>query len=73
MKKLYLVTKIDENDNVSREYVTAPSKRDKVFKNPDIVKAEEITLPINDIETALRKSGIAEHFIKHVVTDLTTK
>lgn len=73
MKKLYLVTKIDEDDNVSREFVTAPSRRDRVFKNPDIVKVEEQTIPIKDIELALRKAKIPEHVVKHVVIDLTTK
>lgn len=73
MKKLYLVTKIDAEDNVSRDYVTAPSRRDKVFKNPDIVKVEEQSLPIKDIELALRKARIPEHVVKHIIFDLTNK
>lgn len=73
MKKLYLITKIDADDNVSREFASAPSRRDKLFKNPDIVKVEEQTIPIKDIEAALRKAKIPEHIVRHVTYDLTTK
>lgn len=73
MKKLYLVTKIDSKDKVTREYVTAKSRRDKVLDNSEIVTVEEIKIPIQDIEKALEKYGIEPHIIKHVITDLTTK
>lgn len=73
MKKLYLVTKIDKKDKVTREYVTAKSRRDKLLDDSEIVTVEEITIPIDDIRAALEKNGIEPHIIKHVITDLTTK
>lgn len=69
--KLYLITEIDDNDNVKREYVTAPSRRAPVFKNPQIVKSEEIELPIAKIEKALKDGKIEKHIINHVKTVLT--
>lgn len=73
MKKLYLVTKIDKKDKVTRQYVTANSRRDKVLDDSEIVTVEEVTIPIDDIKAALEKYGIEKHIIQHVITDLTTK
>ena len=71
MLKLYLITEIDKNDEVKRSYVTAPSRRAPIFKNPQIVKSEEIEIPLADIEKALKAGKIQPHIIKHVITVLT--
>lgn len=73
MKKLYLVTKIDKEDKVTRKYVTAKSRRDKLLDDSEIVTVDEVTIPIDDIKAALEKYGIEKHIIQHVITDLTTK
>ena len=65
--KLYEVTEIDKNDNVTRYFLTCRSRRDKRLDKDEIVKVDEIDIPFEAISQKMRDAKIDNIFIEHLL------
>ena len=66
--KLYEITEIDNNDKVSRYFLTCKSRRDKRLDRDEIVKVEEVKIPFDEIRQKMHEAKINNIFVEHLIT-----